>query len=81
LYHAGRSMGVCKGATSALSSGVEGVIGDGERERAFVREGEERDMGEIKKVREMNLCPLARSKRRRDATPARFRYEYHLCYL
>lgn len=54
-YHVGRSMGVCKGATSALSSGVEGVTGDGERDRAFVREGEEGDMGEIKKVRGMNL--------------------------
>ena len=51
LYHVGRSM--CNGATWALSSGVEGVTGDGERERVFVREGEEGDMGgrEIKKVR------------------------------
>jgi hypothetical protein len=46
LYHVGRSMGVDNGATWALSSGVEGVTGDGERERVFVREGEEGDMGE-----------------------------------
>lgn len=32
-----------------MSSGVEGVTGDGERER--VREGEEGDMGEIKKTK------------------------------
>jgi hypothetical protein len=56
LYHVGRSMGVGKGSTWALSSGVEGVTGDGERERAFVREGEEGDMGEIKKVR--GACSL-----------------------
>lgn len=51
LYHVGRSMGVGNGSTWALSSGVEGVIGDGERERAFVREGEEGDMAEIRKAR------------------------------
>lgn len=56
-YHVGRSMGVGNGSTWALSSGVEGVTGDGERERAFVREGKEGDMGEIKKARGM----LARS--------------------
>jgi hypothetical protein len=50
LYHAGRSMGVGNGATCVLSSGVEGVTGDGERERV-VRDGEEGDMGEIKKAR------------------------------
>jgi hypothetical protein len=44
LYHVGRSMGVCNGATWALSSGVEGVTGEGERERAFVRRGEVGDM-------------------------------------
>jgi hypothetical protein len=55
LYHVGRSMGVGNGSTWALSSGVEGVIGDGERERAFVREGEEGDMGEIKKARGMEI--------------------------
>lgn len=54
LYHVGRSMEVGNGATWALSSGVEGVTGDGERERAFVRDGEEGDMGEIKKARGMD---------------------------
>ena len=55
LYHVGRSMGVGNEATSALSSGVEGVTGDGERER--VREGEEGDMGEIKKARGIYSMP------------------------
>lgn len=60
-----------------MSSGVEGVTGDGERERE--REGEEGDMGEIKKPR--GICARdARTKRRRDANPARFR-RYHLFYL
>lgn len=47
LYHVGRSMGVGNGAAWALSSGVEGVTGDGEREGAFVREGAEGDMGDM----------------------------------
>ena len=61
LYHVGRSMGVGNGSTCALSSGVEGVTGEGERER----EAEEGDMGEIKKP---GVSLPARSKRRRDAT-------------
>jgi hypothetical protein len=69
LYHMGRSMGVGNGAAWALSSGVEGVTGDGERE-----EGEEGDMGEIKKARGISASlPCTLSKRRRDATPARSR--------
>ncbi len=55
LYHVGRSMGVGNGSTWALSSGVEGVTGDGERERGYVKEGEEGDMGEIKKARGMGI--------------------------
>jgi hypothetical protein len=58
-YHVGRSMGVGKGSTWALSSGVEGVAGDGERERVFVREGEEGDMGEIRKAGGMLARSLA----------------------
>ncbi len=52
LNHVGRSMGVGNGASWALSSGVEGIAGDGERERALVREGEEGDMGEIMRAKE-----------------------------
>jgi len=67
LHHVERSRAVGNGATWVLSSGVEGVTGDGERERAVVREGEEGDMGEIKSV----LCSIFGStnlsKRRKTA--------------
>ncbi len=59
LYHVGRSMGAGNGGTWALSSGVEGVTGDGEREMAVVREGEEGDMGRIKKGGNESLLSLA----------------------
>jgi hypothetical protein len=41
LYHVERSILVGKIETCVVSSGVEGVTGDGEREAVFVREGEE----------------------------------------
>ena len=44
LYHVERSMLVCRTGTCLVSSGVEGVTGEGEREAAVVREGEEVDM-------------------------------------
>lgn len=50
LHHEERSIAVGNGATWVLSSGVEGVTGDGERESVVVREGEEGDMGEIKRI-------------------------------
>lgn len=50
LHHVERSTAVGNGATWVLSSGVEGVTGDGERERAVVREGEEGDMGDKENV-------------------------------
>jgi hypothetical protein len=51
LHQVERSMVVGNGATCVLSSGVDGVTGDGERERAVVREGEEGDMGRDKECR------------------------------
>ena len=62
LYHVERSMAVGNGATWVLSSGVEGVTGDGERESVVVRDGEEGDMGEIKieKVETESALPSAR---------------------
>lgn len=52
LYHVERSMLVGKGAMGMLSSGVEGVMGDGEREAVVVREGEDEDMIEERKGKE-----------------------------
>ena len=71
LHHVGRSMVVGKEATWVLSSGVEGVTGDGERERAVVRDGEEGDMGEIDKENQLwtlgSAYLPARFKRRKTA--------------
>lgn len=44
LYHVERSMLVCKPGTCLVSSGVDGVTGDGEREAVVVREGDAVDM-------------------------------------
>ena len=72
LHHVERSMVVGNESTWVLSSGVEGVTGDGERERAVVRDGEEGDMGEIKRISfglsAPRICPPALNAERRLAS-------------
>jgi hypothetical protein len=67
---------VGNGSTCALSSGVEGVTGDGERER----EAEEGDMGEIKKARGILACSLF-ALNAEETRPRFRRISYHLFYL
>ena len=73
LHHVERSIAVGNGATWVLSSGVEGVTGDGERERVVVRDGEEGDMGEIKRISFAllsvpRICPKTLNAERRLAS-------------
>jgi len=83
LHHEERSIAVGNGATWVLSSGVEGVAGEGERESVVVREGEEGDMGEgeIKRISfallSLGSTYLPASFKRRKT--ARFR-QSHLVY-
>lgn len=73
LHHEERSIAVGNGATWVLSSGVEGVTGEGERESVVVMEGDMGE-GEIKRISLLysrsapRICPPALNAEKRLAS-------------